>query len=172
MGDGPPESSESPESASDFSARALHHLRKGPPSTSAVSGIWSTAIRWLNRQTSSITVRVGIGVVGATTAAIPASAIHVDVNGVAAARREDVADILGITSLSSVHVIGPPVIPRACGRACGHAARPVPGSHALKETRKETHHFVKRAVAREPAARSAARRRGAATCAAGFRGCP
>ena len=70
MGDGPPESSESPESASDFSARALHHLRKGPPSTSAVPGNWSTATRWLNRQPSSITVRVGIGVAGVVLIAL------------------------------------------------------------------------------------------------------
>ena len=70
MGDGPPVSSDPPESASDFSARALHHLRKGPSSTRSVSGSWSTAIRWLNRQTSSITVRVGIGVAGVVLIAL------------------------------------------------------------------------------------------------------
>lgn len=72
MGDGPPVSSNSPasESESDFSARALHHLRKGPPSTHEVSGSWSSVIRWLSRQKSSITVRVGIGVAGVVLIAL------------------------------------------------------------------------------------------------------
>ena len=62
MADRPPVSSESSES--DFSARALDHLRKGAPTTRAASDIWATLIRWLRRQTSSVSVRVGLVVAG------------------------------------------------------------------------------------------------------------
>jgi competence protein ComEA len=79
MGDGPPVLSDPPasESESDISTRALHHLRKGPASTSAVSGIWSTVIRWLSRQKSSVTVRVGIGVAGVVLIALLCAVVFV-----------------------------------------------------------------------------------------------
>ncbi|MTB01486.1 MAG: hypothetical protein F2535_02135, partial [Actinobacteria bacterium] len=60
MADRPPLSSDSSES--DFSARALGHLRKGAPTPSAASNTWTTFLRWLGRQRSSVSVRVGGGV--------------------------------------------------------------------------------------------------------------
>ena len=66
MADRPPLSSDSPDSTdsseSDFSARALGHLRKGAPSPSAASNTWASSLRWLSRQRSSVSVRVGGGV--------------------------------------------------------------------------------------------------------------
>jgi len=64
MGERPLGSSDSsePESTSEFSARALQHLRKGPSSTGSGSTAWTTLIRWLSRQSSSVSVRVGSGV--------------------------------------------------------------------------------------------------------------
>ncbi len=60
MADRPPLSSDPSES--DFSARALGHLRNGAPSPSAASNTWTTSLRWLSRQRSSVSLRVGGGV--------------------------------------------------------------------------------------------------------------
>ena len=68
MADRPPESSES--SDSESSARALDHLRKGAPTTRAPSDIWATLIGWLGRQTSSVSVRVGLVVAGVVLIAL------------------------------------------------------------------------------------------------------
>ncbi len=62
----PPES----ESESEFSARALHHLRGGPQSTRTALGSWASVIRWLDRQRTSVSVRVGVGVAGVVLIAL------------------------------------------------------------------------------------------------------
>ena len=60
-----PVSSESTESSdSEFSARALDHLRKGASTTRAASETLATVIRWFSRQASSLSVRVGLVVAG------------------------------------------------------------------------------------------------------------
>jgi len=63
-------SDESDSSETDFSARALHHLRTGPPTTRSASDTWSTVIRWLSRQRSSVSARVGIAVAGVVLLAL------------------------------------------------------------------------------------------------------
>ncbi len=68
MADRPPVSSESSES--EFSARALDHLRKGASTTRAASDTWATVIRWFSRQTSSLSVRVGLVVAGVVLIAL------------------------------------------------------------------------------------------------------
>lgn len=68
MADRPPVPSESSES--EFSARALDHLRKGASTTRAASDTWATVIRWFSRQTSSLSVRVGLVVAGVVLIAL------------------------------------------------------------------------------------------------------
>ena len=64
----PPESESVSES--EFSARALHHLRDGPQSTRTALGSWASVNRWLNRQRTSVSVRVGVGVTGVVLIAL------------------------------------------------------------------------------------------------------